>query len=228
MRAVLDAQQRPLVDRALAQRQPQRRLEHLERVAGRGEEQLLAAEPDPERPADGAGEKEGGGDALVEPGGRHRAVELLERLGAALRVLGEGEDRLGVDRHLGMCALEAVVGEDRLVVDDDPVVDPDHRAVADRVVVRLDRRMPLGVVAHVHEHLRRRRRDVDLVQQLAGARTALVHRDGAARAPVRVADGVRTAFGDPGQERLRRERPLDARLGAQAITGNSAHMLDKS
>ena len=96
--------------------------------------------------------------ALVEPGGRHRAVQLLERLGAALGVLGEGEDRLGVDGHLRMRALEAVAGEDLLVVDDDPVVDPDDRAVPDRVVVRLDRRMALRVVANVHEHLRGRRR----------------------------------------------------------------------
>ena len=70
---------------------------------------------------------------------------------AQLRVLGEGEDRLGVDRHLGMGALEAVVGEDLLVVDDDAVVDPDHGAVPDLVVVRLDRGMALGVVTYVHE-----------------------------------------------------------------------------
>ena len=221
--AVLDPQQRPFVDLALAQRQPQRRLEHLERVAGRGEEELLARAADPERPADGAGEEEGGGDALVEPGGRHRAVELLERLRAALRVLGEREDRLGVDRHLRVRPLEAVVGEDLLVVDDDPVVDPDHRAVADRMVVRLDRGMALGVVADVHEHLRRGRGDVHLVQQLARARAALVDGDGAARAPVRVADRVGAALGDSGQERLCCERPLDARFGAQAVSGNSAH-----
>ena len=88
---------------------------------------------------------------LVEPGGRHRAVQLLEGLRATLRVLGQGEDRLGVDRHLWMGALEAVVGEDLLVVDDDPVVDPDDGAVPDRVVVRLDRGMALGVVTYVHE-----------------------------------------------------------------------------
>ena len=75
--------------------------------------------------------------------------------GRALGVLGEREDRLGVDGHLRLGALEAVAREDLLVVDDDPVVDPDDRAVPDRVVVRLDRGMALRVVAHVDEHLGR-------------------------------------------------------------------------
>src|SRR5688572_688502 len=50
--AVLDAQERSLVDRALAQAQPQGALEHLERVARRSEEELLDGRADPERPAD--------------------------------------------------------------------------------------------------------------------------------------------------------------------------------
>ena len=45
---------------------------------------------------------------------------------------------------------------------------------------------------------------------------------------MRVADGVGAALGDPGQQRLRGERPLDARLGAKAVSGDSAHWLDKS
>ena len=69
---------------------------------------------------------------------------------------------------------------------------------------------------------------MDLVEQLARAGAALVNRDGAARAAMRIADRVGAALGDAGQERLCCERPLDARLGAQAISRNSAHWLDKS
>ena len=177
---VLDPKQRPLVELALAQAEPHGLLEQLERSPRGGEEELLAGGADPERPADGAGEEEGGGVPLVEPGSRHRAVQLLERLRAAGRVLGEREDRLRVDGHVRMGALEAVAGEDLLVVDDDPVVDPDDRAVPDRVVVRLDRGMALGVVADVHEHLRRRGGNVQLVEELARARAPLVHRHGRA------------------------------------------------
>ena len=43
----------------------------------------------------------------------------------ALRVLREREDRLRVDGHLRLGPLERVAGEDLLVVQDDPVVDPD-------------------------------------------------------------------------------------------------------
>ena len=194
---VLDPEQRPLVELSLAQLSRSVASTQLERSAGRGEEEPLAAGADPERPADGAGEKRVEAFALVEPGGRHRAVQLLERLRAALGVLGEREDRLGVDGHLGMGALEAVVGEDLLVVDDDPVVDPDDRAVPDRVVVRLDRGMALGVVPHVHEHLRRRPAGTcTSLQQLTGAGAALVHRHGAARAAMGVPDGVGAALCD--------------------------------
>ena len=73
----------------------------------------------------------------------------------AVGVLREGEDRLGVDGHLRLGPLEAVAREDLLVVQDDPVVDPDDAAVPDRVVVRLDPGMALRVVPHVHERLRR-------------------------------------------------------------------------
>ena len=227
-RPVLDPQQRALVDLALAQGQAERLLEQVERVARRGEEDLAAGAAEPERPADRAGEEEDGGVPLVEPGGRHRAVQLLERLGAALGMLGEREDRLGVDGHVRMGTLEAVAGEDLLVVDDDPVVDPDHRAVPDRMVVRLDRGMALGVVADVHEHLRRRRRDVHLVQQRAGAGAALVDGHEGAGAAVRVPDRIRATLGDSGQERLRGQRALHARLGAQTVSGNTTHKLDKS
>ena len=80
---------------------------------------------DPERPSEAAGEDELRA-AFVEPGRRHRAVELLKRLGRpAAGKLREREDDLGVDRHLGLRALDAVLREELVVVLDDPVVDPD-------------------------------------------------------------------------------------------------------
>ena len=220
---VLDPEQRPLVELTLAQAQPDGLLEQVECSTGGGEEELLAGGADPERPARGAGDEEGGGVPLVEPGGRHRAVELLERLRATLGVLGEREDRLRVDGHVRMGPLEAVVREDLLVVDDDPVVDPDDRAVPDRVVVRLDRGMALRVVPDVHEHLRRRRGNVQLAEQLAGPRAALVHRHRSAEATMGVPDGIGAALCNPGQERLGSERAFDARFRAEAVSGDSTH-----
>ena len=115
----------------------------------------MAAGAEPERPADPAGDKDGSGIALVEPGARHRADERLERARLVPGVRGEREDRLGVDGHLRLRAGAAERGEELVVVDDDPVVDPDHRPVAHGVVVGGDRRMTLGVVADVDEQLGR-------------------------------------------------------------------------
>ena len=124
------------------------------------------------------------GHALVHPRRRHRAVQLLERRrGRCLGVLREREDRLGVDGHLRLRALEAVAGEDLVVVLDDPVVDPDDGAVPDRVVVRLDRRVALRVVADVDEHLVAAVGNVQLVEQLARAGALLDDRRRAASEP---------------------------------------------
>ena len=71
------------------------------------------------------------------------------------RALGEREDDLGVDGHAGLGAGDPVLREELVVVLDDPVVDPDDRAVPDRVVVRGEARMTLGVVADVDEELGR-------------------------------------------------------------------------
>ena len=81
----------------------------------------------------------------------------------------------------------------------------------------------LRVVAHVDERLDGVRRNRDLVEQLAGPGALLVHLDRAARPPVGVPDGVGAALGDPGEERLGREGPVDARGAAEAIAGNAAH-----
>jgi hypothetical protein len=124
-------------------------------MLGGGEENPVRARADPERTADAAGEVDHAGLAGVHPGGGHRAAKLLERLAARTERVGQGENRRSVDGHLRVIALEAMHLEDLVVVDDDPVVDPDHLAVADGVVVGLDRRMPLGVVAHVDQDLGR-------------------------------------------------------------------------
>ena len=124
---------------------------------------------DPERAGDAAGEVDPSRDPLVDPGGRHRAAQLLERGAVGSRQLHQREDRLGVDRHLGLRPLDAVLGEDLLVVDDDPVVDPDHRAVPDRMIIGEDGGVALGVVAHVHEHVRRVSGQLDRVEERRGA-----------------------------------------------------------
>jgi hypothetical protein len=210
---------------ALVELHPGEALDRVERELRRGEEGLAVAAADPERAAHAAGEEEKPGTTLVEPGSRHRAVELIELRGAVLALLGQREDRLGVDRHVGLVAAPPALLEELIVVRDDPVVDPDDLAVADRVVVRGDGRMALRVVAHVDERLDGVGRDLDPIEQLARAGALLEHVDGTVRNPVRVPDGVGAALGDPGQQRLRRERPVDARRGAQAIAGNAAHTL---
>jgi hypothetical protein len=122
-------------------------------------------------------------------------------------------------------ALEAVHLEDLVVVDDDPVVNPDHLALANWVIVGLDRRMPLGVVAHMDQNLRCVLRNRQLPEQRAGARTALVHNCGPAGRAVGVADGVGTALRDAGKQRLGSECSCDSRTRLEAISSDSAHGL---
>src|SRR5262249_25896594 len=169
---------------------------------------------------------ENGGLALVEPRGRHRALELLERAGVAHRVGGDREDRLGVDRHLRLRA-GAVVGLEQLVVvRDDPVVNPDHRPVADRMVVGRDRRVALRVVPHVHEQLGRLGRHRDAVEEHGGRRPLLDDRHVAApRQAVGVPDRVGATLGDRGQERLGGEGPLDAGGGGETEARYAAHVV---
>ena len=153
--AALEMEQPALGDLVLAQREPERALDDLERGLRRGEEHLAPRAADPERAGDAAGEVQPAVDTLVDPGGRHRAAQLLERRVIRPRQLHEGEDRLGVDGHVGLGPLDRVPGEDLLVVDDDPVVDPDDRAVPDRMVVGENGGVALGVVTHVHQRVGR-------------------------------------------------------------------------
>src|SRR5256714_869909 len=73
--------ERPLRQLVLAELRARVALDDFERLARRGEEELVAAEPQPERPADAAGQVEHVRSALVHPGGRHRAAQLLESAG---------------------------------------------------------------------------------------------------------------------------------------------------
>ena len=109
------------------------------------------------------------------------------------------EDRLRVDGHPGLAPRAVVTGEQLVVVEDDPVVDADDGAVADRVIVGLDPRMALGVVADVDERLGDGLRDGDLVEEGARAGALLVDLEGAARGPVRITDRVGAALGDSSQ-----------------------------
>jgi len=215
--------ERALPDLALAQLEVEVLLDDLERGFRRREEELLAAGSDPERAPDAAGEEDLARPALVEPRGRHRAAELLERGRQAVRVLGEREDRLGIDGHVRLGALEPVRLHQLVVVEDDPVVHPDDRTVADGVVVCLDGGVALGVVADVDENLGDARGKHDVLEQRACAGRLLLDLDRAARA-VGVPDRVCAALRDPGEERLRRQRPLDAARRAQAVSSNSAHL----
>ena len=82
---------------------------------------------------------------------------------------GEREDRFRVDGHLRLGPGAGVGGEQLVVVDDDPVVDADDRPVPDGMVVGVDRRVALRVVADVHEELVRGLRHRDALED-AGVR----------------------------------------------------------
>ena len=216
------ARRRPLAELALAEPDVGIALDQLERLARRGEEKLVAALPDPERATEAVREVERLRVALVEPRGGHGAVQLLERRGPAGRLFREGEDRLGVDGHARLGPLEAVSGEDLLVVQDDPVVDADNLAVPDRMVVGREARVALRVVADVHDRLASLAGDGQPVEEGAGAATLLVHGHGEAGPAVGVADRIRSTFRDRGQERLSHEGLVDPRLVIQAISRDSA------
>ena len=181
---------------------------------------------EPERTADAAGDVDGVGLALVEPGGRHRPAELLQHFGRRAVRVDEGEDRLAVDGHVGLVPLEAVPGEDLLVVDDDPVVNAFDGAVPNGMVVGLDARMTLRVVAHVQDRLIGLLRDCEAVEERARSGALLVERQVAGRTAVRIARGVRAALRDAREQGLSRERSVDATRAMKAVSGNSAHFSD--
>ncbi len=125
-----------------------------------------------------------------------------------------------------MVALEPVVLEDLLVVEDDPVVDAHDMAVAHGMVVGDDGGVALRVVPDVQQDFDRLFGDRQVGDQRTGAGKALVHRDGSTQRPMRVADGVGTALGDSSQQGLSRERPVDPGIGLQAVSGNTTHKVN--
>jgi hypothetical protein len=150
--------------------------------------------------------------------------QAAEGARVVVRVGGEAEDRLGVDGHPRLAAGAAVRGEQLVVVQDDPIVDADDRPVPDGVVVRGDRRVALGVVADMDEELGGRLGHVDALEELA-RRGALLRDDriGVVGAAVGIADGVGAPLGDPGHQRLRRERPVDRAARGKAVSRDAAH-----
>jgi hypothetical protein len=130
-----DGQERSLGHLALAEFQPGVGLGELERFSRRGEQDFARSFRDPERPSDSSREKEDVRNPLVDPGGRHRPVQLLEGKCAVPLGLHESEDDLRIDGHVRLGTLKAALGEEFLVVLDDAVVDPDDRAMANGMVV---------------------------------------------------------------------------------------------
>ena len=195
------------------------------RPRDRCEEDLVAAAAEPQRPSDAVRGEDGSRLALIEPGGGHRARQRLECPRLVPRVRGQGEDRLGVDGHPGLGTGAGVGGKQLVVVEDDPVVNPDHRPVPHRVIVGGDRRMALRVVADMHENLGRVFRNGDPLEQMPRRRPLLGHdRIAIRRPPIGVTDCIRAAVGDPGQERLRGKRAVDPAPRREAISGDSAHL----
>jgi hypothetical protein len=134
----------------------------------------------------------------------------------------DGEHGLGVDGHLRLGTGAGMFRKELVVVQDPPVVDADDGPVPDRMVVRIDRGMPLREVADVDQELGRPGGNGDLLEQLR-CRSALLDDDGGAGARVRVADRIRSTLRDRGQERLRGEGAIEPRVGCEAVSGDSAH-----
>jgi hypothetical protein len=119
-----------------------------------------------------------------------------------------------------------VCAEQLVVVDDDAVVNPDHRAVPDGMVVGRDGRMPLGVVTDVDEELGRVAGYGYTLEELRRGGALLDDcRLGVGRRAVCVSDGIGAALRNRRQERLRRKRPRKPRRGSNAVAGDSAHVL---
>ena len=219
---------RPVTDLPLTELQPAVRPEHVERVLRGGEDDPVLPFTDPERPADSARQVQHTEMPLVEPGGRHRPVQRLERLRIVVGVRSESEDGLGVDGHARLGPRARMLGKQLVVVLDPPVVDTDDGAVPDRMVVRSRGRVALGEVAHVHEQLVRSVRHRYALEQLRRRGLLLdddERRAGARRLGIRVSDCVGSSLGDRGQQCLRGQCSIEARVGGEGISGDSAHDL---
>ena len=202
----------------------ERSLDDRKRAASRGEEKVRA----PSARARVGGQmprarKSVARVALVEP---RRAIAPRSSPSARPRSRGAPSARRSPRSRPSSrgLALDPVAGEQRIVVRDDAVVHPDDGAMPDRVVVGLDLgrgpscsrgrgSAPARAVAGSAISSRR---------ALAPPRSFVTATDPSAHA-MREADGIRAAFRDPGEERLRGQRALDPRVGTQAVTRNAAH-----
>ena len=128
----------------------------------------------------------------------------------------------------GSARCDRVPGEDLLVVDDDPVVDPDDGAVPDRVIVGENGGVALGVVTDVHQGVRRIGGQLDRVEECRRAGALLVDRHVRACAAVGVADRVCTALCDPREQRLGCKGAIDGGGSVEAVSGYSAHQRIRS
>ena len=91
------------------------------------------------------------------------------------------------------------------------------------MVVGDDRGVALRVVANVNEGLGGAGRQLESVEEGGRTGSLLVDRDLLPRTSVGVADGVGTALGDAGQQRLRGKRPIDTGIGVQTVSRDTAH-----
>src|SRR5256885_8091305 len=72
------------------------------------------------------------------------------------------------------------------------------------------------------QQLGRVARDADSLEESGRTGALLVHLDLPARPTIGVPDGVGAALGDPREQRAGRDSPLDAAVGIEAISGDSA------
>ena len=204
----------------LAEAQTRVVLGDLERLAGRGEEELTAGGADPERAADAAREDRAA-PARARRASRSRASRGTPRSREPCRRSPRRARRSTSEstRHLRLRALEAVARHELVVVVDVPVVDPDDGAVADRMVVGVDRAGgPSCSRARGASTWRRVGRESRSARAraLAPLRCLCTTIGGAGRA-VRVPDGIGAALGDrrraaPGRRASGRPRSTGPRL----------------
>ena len=216
---------RPSSTSVLRNVSPQRPLDDLERGARRREE----------APRGGRGRARAAGRRRVRRGARRGCARRSRRppsrrrssssAGAvATACVHQREDRLGVDRHARARSRSIPCrARSSSSFDDDPVVDPGHRPWRTGWLFASDRRVALRVVADVDERLGRVGRERRRRRAARSRRSAACGRRVRPSRAVRVADGVGAALRDPGEQGLRRERPVDSRGVAEAVASDAAH-----
>ena len=88
--------------------------------------------------------------------------------------------------------------------------------------------MALCVVPNVNERVGCLTGEFDVLEQSCCARPLFVNRNARARSAMGVADGVGAALGNPRQERLGSQGAVDAGVGVEAVSRDSAHQWIRS